>query len=278
MLHDCFPNGNKVAGGAPFNVAWGLRGLGHDITLSSAVGNDREGESLRNLMRNWNLDDSGLQVNPSHPTGEVIVSLSGNEAKYTISKPCAWDFIEDTSLQASRLLYHGSLALRNDVSRASFEAIVARSEDAIRFFDVNLRAPHYTLDLVKQWMRGADWVKLNLDELEEITGLSNIDINNAEEILAQLKADFNIGNLLLTGGEKGAVIHGTQDHVSKIPAPSPNPMVDTVGAGDGFTAMTLHGILKAHSLNNIIQMASLFAAKICQIQGATCQDPNFYQL
>ncbi len=277
MLHDCFPNGNKVPGGAPFNVAWGLRGFGHDITLSSAVGDDREGESLRNLMRNWNLDDSGLQVNPSHPTGEVIVSLSGNEAKYTISKPCAWDFIEDTSLQASRLLYHGSLALRNNVSRASFEAIVARSKDAIRFFDVNLRAPHYTLDLVKQWMHGADWVKLNLDELEEITGLSDIDIGNAEEILAQMKADFNIGNLLLTSGEQGAVIHGTQGHVSKIPAPSPDPMVDTVGAGDGFTAMTLNGILRAYSLNNIIQTASSFAAKICQIQGATCQDPNFYQ-
>ena len=251
--------------------------MGHEVNLLSAVGDDQEGKSLRDLIRDWGLDDSGLQVDASHSTGSVIVSLSGGEAKYTIQKPCAWDFIDDVSLVASDLLYHGSLALRSPVSRSSFEAIAGRSGDAIRFFDINLRAPHYELEQVKQWMHGADWVKLNLDELKEITGLTEIDINNAKAILAQLKADFKIGNLLLTGGEQGAVIYGDQGYVAKIPAPSPGVMVDTVGAGDGFTAMTLNGILRNYSLDRIVHMASTFAAKICQIQGATIQDPNFYQ-
>ena len=276
-LYDCFPNGKKVAGGAPFNVAWGLSGFGHKVTLLSSVGNDREGESLRERILRWGLDDSGLQVNASHPTGKVIVSLSGGEAKYTIQKPCAWDFIDDASFSASELLYHGSLALRSPVSRSSFEAIVERSKGAIRFFDINLREPHYTLDHVKQWMHGASWVKLNLDELQELTGLSGITINDTREILAQLKADFEIGNLLLTGGEHGAVIYGEQGYIAKIPAPSPSPMIDTVGAGDGFTAMTLNGILRSYSLDRIIQIASSFAAKVCEIQGATIQNPDFYK-
>jgi fructokinase len=242
------------------------------------VGNDVEGESLRGLIRNWNLDDSALQVDASHPTGEVTVSLSGGEAQYTIRKPCAWDFIDDAPLKASHLLYHGSLALRSPVSRNSFEAIAGRSEGAIRFFDINLRAPHYTLDQIKQWMHGADWVKLNLNELEEITGLTGITIDKTKEILAQLRTDFKIGNLLLTGGEQGAVIYGEQGHVSRVPAPSPSLMIDTVGAGDGFTAMTLSGILRNDSLDRIIHVASLFAAKVCQIQGATSQDPKFYQI
>ena len=101
-------------------------------------------------------------------------------------------------------------------------------------------------------MRGADWVKLNLDELKEITGLLEIDINDTEKILAQLRAEFKIGNLLLTGGEQGAVIHGMKGHFSKIPAPSPSPLIDTVGAGDGFTAMTINGILREYSLNKIL--------------------------
>lgn len=277
VLYDCFPNGNKVAGGAPFNVAWGLRGLGHDATLLSAVGDDREGKSLRDLIRGWGLDDSGLQVDASYPTGKVIVSLFGGEAEYTIQKPCAWDCIEDASLEATDLLYHGSLALRSPFSGSSFEAIARRSGNAVRFFDINLRAPHYTLDQVKQWMHGADWVKLNLDELQEITGVDEIDINETKAILAQLKTDFEIGNLLLTGGKQGAVIYGDQGHVTMIPAPSPEKMIDTVGAGDGFTAMTLNGILKGYPLDRIVQMASDFAAKICQIQGATSQDPDFYQ-
>lgn len=277
-LHDYFSDGNRVAGGAPFNVAWGLRGLGHDVNFVSAVGDDGPGESLHHLIRKWNLDDSCLQVDASNPTGKVTVSLSEGEASYIIHEPCAWDFIKDSLLEATNLLYHGSLALRSPVSRASFEAIAERSKNAIRFFDVNLRAPHYTLDQVKQWMRNADWLKLNLDELKEITGLPKIDINDTGEILAQLKADFKIDNVLLTGGEQGAVIHGDQGCASKIPAPSPGQLIDTVGAGDGFTAMTLHGILNNYSLDRIIEMASSFAAKICQIRGATSEDSNFYQI
>ena len=219
-----------------------------------------------------------MQVDAFHPTGKVTVSLSGGEASYTIQSPSAWDFIEDAQLEATHLLYHGSLALRNAVSRSSFETIAERSKKAIRFFDVNLRAPHYTIDEVKQWMRYADWVKLNLNELGKITGLPEIDISKASEILAQLKSDFKIDNVLLTGGEQGAVIHSAEGCVAKIPAPEPSPLVDTVGAGDGFTAMTLHGILNHYPLDRIIKMASSFAAKICKMQGATSKDLNFYQI
>lgn len=276
-LYDCFPNGNKVPGGAPFNVAWGLRGMDHDVTLMSAVGNDPSGKSLRDLILSWKLDDSCLQIHPDYPTGEVLVSLSNGEARYTIAQPCAWDFISTSSLEASQLLYHGSLALRSPVSRSSLEDLAERSKDAIRFFDINLRTPHYQLNQVKQWMQGADWVKLNLDELKEVTGVSEINLDKTEEILAKLRTEFAIGTLLLTGGEQGAVIYGAQGTFSRIPAPSPSTMVDTVGAGDGFTAMTLNGILKGYKLDKIIQMASSFAAKICQIQGATSQDQNFYR-
>ena len=278
VLYDCFPDGHQVAGGAPFNVAWGLRGLGHDVNFVSAIGDDDPGESLRNLVREWNLDDSCLQVNTLHPTGKVTVALSGGEATYTVHKSCAWDFIEDPLMEATHLLYHGSLALRNPVSRANFEALEKRSKDAIRFFDVNLRTPHYKLDQIKKWMRKTHWLKLNLDELEEITGLSGLDISNSEEILTQLKSDFEIDNILLTAGERGAVIHGSREYVSKIPSPSPHKLIDTVGAGDGFTAMTLHGILNNYSLDQIVEMASSFASKICQMQGATSKDPNFYQI
>ncbi len=267
-----------MPGGAPFNVAWGLCGLGHTVSLVSAVGDDGSGKSLHRQISNWGLDDAYLQINSQYPTGKVTVSLSGGEAQYTIHKPCAWDFIEDPSLEASQLLYHGSLALRNPVSRSSFEALAKRSRSAIRFFDINLRAPHYELDQVKRWMRGADWVKLNLDELQEVTGLPNIEISNARGILAQLKSDFEIDNVLLTGGEKGAVIHGAKEYVSKIPALSPSPMIDTVGAGDGFTATTLCGILRAYSLEQIIHRASSFAAKVCQIQGAISEDKSFYKI
>lgn len=278
VLYDCFPNGDKVPGGAPFNIAWGLRGFGYSPTLVSAVGNDNDGTELLEQIRSWGLDDSELQIDTAHQTGSVSVSLSDEEARYEIDAPRAWDFIRDNSLKAGHLLYHGSLALRSPASYETFTSLLKRSADAIRFFDVNLRPPHYTLESVKDLMRGVEWLKLNLDELQEITGRSEIKMENAAEVLEQLQADFGIGNILLTGGSQGAIIRGADELVAKIPAPSPGSVIDTVGAGDGFTVVTLRGILKGLPLKQIVDEASTFAAKICQMRGAISPDPEFYRI
>jgi fructokinase len=278
VLFDCFPDGERVLGGAPFNVAWGLRGFGHSPVFISAVGDDADGQSIRSKMNAWSLPKDGLQRDSAHATGSVQVTIENDEPSYEICEDRAWDFIGDQGWEATEMIYHGLLGLRSERSRKTFEALVERSQ-AKRFFDINLRPPYDSEELIKQWIRGVDWLKLNIDELESLLG-DPVDFSDAtatESAVNSLRAEYGIHNVLLTGGKQGARIFSEDQQAACIPAPNPDRFVDTVGAGDSFSAYTLHGILSGMPLQQIVREASLFAAKVCGMQGATTLNQEFYQ-
>ncbi len=275
VLYDVFPNGKRVLGGAPFNVAWGLKGFGHDPLLLSAVGADLLGRQVRDGMSDWQLSVEGLQVDPSLATGEVYVTIENDEPSYEIGTPRAWDSIQVTGVVARRIIYHGSLATRSAVSEASLRALIECSP-ATRFFDVNLRAPYYEMKSLRQWMRGANWLKLNIDELAIVLGDRSVTFQNGDKYVERLIDDFEIENVLLTGGAQGALIQGACGYARCSPAPTPQPFVDAVGAGDLFTAYTIHGILSNMSVEQIVTSASAFAAKVCGVPGATSGRKSFY--
>ena len=160
----------------------------------------------------------GLQTDPAHPTGEVRIELKDGEPTYDICMPRAWDFVADDGFRATKLLYHGLLALRSEPSRCAFEAIAARSE-AIRFFDINLRPPHDSPDLLQMWMQGADWLKLNLDELAAVLGGKKISFADSEASMDRLRDTFGIRNVLLTAGAEGLRIRGEYGEAVCSPAP-----------------------------------------------------------
>ena len=60
VLFDCFPDGSRVLGGAPFNVAWHLQAFGAEPLFVSRVGNDPMGRKIRDAMLQWGMDTSGL--------------------------------------------------------------------------------------------------------------------------------------------------------------------------------------------------------------------------
>lgn len=283
VLYDCLPGGDRILGGAPFNVAWGLRGLGQDPLLISAVGDDADGASITYRMRRWGLSTAGLQKDRVHATGEVWVTVENDEPSYEIRENSAWDFVEDKGWAATKLIYHGSLALRSQTARDCFEQIVKRSRSAPggiepkRFFDINLRPPFDSMDRVRQWVRGVDWLKLNIDELGALTGGDPVDFEDSTDVIESLREEYGVANVLLTGGSRGARISGELGEAVYSPAPRPIPFVDTVGAGDAFSAYTIQGILRGLPVDAIVEGASQFAAKVCGLQGATTNTENFYQ-
>jgi len=276
VLFDCFPDGKKVLGGAPFNVAWGLRGFGQAPVFISAVGDDADGREILQKMDTWQMSTDGLQTDADHATGVVQVTVDDDEPSYEIREARAWDFVEDEAWVATDMIYHGLLALRSERTRETFEALVGRSS-AKRFFDINLRPPYDSMELVKKWIRGVDWLKLNIDELESLLGGAEVDFDEAGEDVEKLRAEYGIRNVLLTGGSKGARIQGEVGEAACIPAPKPEPFVDSVGAGDSFSAYTLHGLLSGMPVGQIVEEASRFAAKVCGMRGATTLEKDFYQ-
>ena len=81
VLFDHFPNGTRVLGGAPFNVAWHLQAFGKGPLLCSRIGNDPDGASITAAMREWDMDTCELQLDPALATGRVELDANASLGK-----------------------------------------------------------------------------------------------------------------------------------------------------------------------------------------------------
>jgi fructokinase len=170
VLFDTFPDGQRVLGGAPFNVAWHLQGFGYAPHFVSRVGDDEAGREILGRANEWGLSTAGIQVDRERPTGRVSVCIRDNEPSFEIEPDQAYDFIETPSATPEgSLLYHGSLALRSAVSRKTVEHL-GRPGLGV-FCDLNLRDPWWKRETIDWCLGRAAWIKLNDSELHALTGL-----------------------------------------------------------------------------------------------------------
>jgi len=272
VLFDHFPDGRQVLGGAPFNVAWHLRAFGETPFLVSRVGNDAEGANVRAAMKAWRMDNSGLHVDESLPTGRVEVRISDGEPSYEIVHPAAWDAIEaPAAIPPMSLLYHGSLALRDRTSRCAWQRL-RDSRPRIIFVDVNLRPPWWNREQVLRDISGAHWVKLNRDELDQLAPGAASPRDRAESMLR----DLGLQGLLLTDGARGAFLLTADGAYLETRPACGIVVVDTVGAGDALAAVMLLGLARDWPLQVSLDRAQSFASAMVGQHGATVQDEGFY--
>ncbi len=282
VLYDHFPHG-KVLGGAPFNFAYHLHNLGvnHpqklgvEVNFISSVGDDEEGRSILEFAKQTGFAVDGIQVNDQYPTGMVSVALdSKGDHTFDIVADCAYDFIElNTEYMAKddvSLIYLGTLAQRNKVSRDTLIEL-ARSYQgkAVVFVDLNLRAPFFNKQIIEETLKMSTHLKISEEEEQELTKIFGPSQND-KNFINYLMGQFDIENVCVTRGSKGSEIHqkGSSDVVRKPVASLPGDYVDSVGAGDAFSAMLAYGIISGWSMDDRLEKASAFAAKICCIRGA----------
>lgn len=274
VLFDSYPDGHRVLGGAPFNVAWHLQAFGHRPQLVSRVGDDAEGREIRAAMTDWGMSLDGLQTDPVRPTGRVAVVIEDGEPKYDIVPDCAYDAIDAAQLPDCEcaLLYHGSLALRGETTRRSLATLRSAQPSKV-FLDVNLRDPWWNRGTVLEMVKSADWVKLNEHELSRLAP--------AEGNLSQRARDFlelhQLLGLVVTRGAKGALVLRAAGAALEIAPVGSVDVVDTVGAGDAFASAMILGITLDWPPALMVQRAQAFASHLVQHRGATVKDPEFYQ-
>ncbi len=278
VLFDAFPDGDRL-GGAPFNVAWHLHGLGLAPQFVSSVGDDPCGERIRTAMADHGMALDGLQHDPTHPTGRVRVTLDGRGGhQFDILPDQAYDHLDAravatvTGAAPIDLLYFGTLATRSPASGTAILA-AATAAPAIRFLDVNLRPACWSEATLTACLAAATVVKLNDDELEVLRGLYALPADEAQAERA-LRERFGLDALLLTRGARGAAwVNGT----GRVETPAPEvAVVDTVGAGDGFAAVAAIGLLSGWSPATTLERATAFAARICAQRGACPDDTGIY--
>ena len=269
VLWDLFPEGERF-GGAPANFACHAAIQGADVTILSAVGDDQHGRDGIDILSAYGIDVSLMQIISETPTGTVGVEVDdAGKPTFVIHQGSAWDNLTWNDAIASRIatvdaIYFGTLGQRDPVSRATIRQAVETAALAgiSRVLDINLRAPFFDAEMIRNSVQLASILKLSDDELVEVC--SACSISKTDQFEGDLRGLLEFGNLdmvILTCGKDGAVLVTPDDTVTQNGI-STN-VIDTVGAGDSFTAAFLVGELRGDPHDQNLR-------KSCEVAAATC--------
>ena len=269
VLFDVFPT-HKIIGGAPLNVALRLASLGINTQIISRIGNDEIGKELLEFIQANNVSIDLIQIDETYSTGVVQVKLdSKGSATYAINYPVAWDEIECTpedknAVKNADVLVFGSLVCRDETSYETLLSLLKVAKNKI--FDVNLRAPFYTNDILIQLMNQADFIKFNDDELFKICAMYNFPFDTLEQNIHFIAEKTKTAQICVTKGSQGAVLY----HNKKLFYNSGYKVqvTDTVGSGDSFLAGLLYQLFLGNSPQNAIDFACALGALVAQNEGA----------
>ena len=225
-------------GGAPFNFAVHCAKCGLSAAIISAVGNDDLGRRACDKARQYGVDIHGVSVLEDRPTGTVLVKLSDDGMpSYDIRTDAAWDEISVTKNQLEgacpRAVYFGTLAQRSLVSAATLRRVLEAWPEAEAFFDVNLRQTYWSKPLVEEGLARATVLKLNDEEQVRLGIVPS----------AMFAAYKNLKIVIVTKGAEGCEVFLKDGSSFVSPAVPAGPVVDTVGAGDAFSAAFLTALL-----------------------------------
>ncbi|MDR7271685.1 fructokinase [Pelomonas saccharophila] len=278
-LVDEFHDG-PVAGGAPFNVARSLAALGAPALFISRIGaDDDNGRLVLDSARRYGLDSTGVQRDLRRATGRVSVHEGAGGHHFEIHGDAAWDHIDaeaarpHLALARPAWMYFGSLAQRQPASRAALRVMLKPFRGTC-FLDLNLRAGSETRLLAAESLMLADWVKVNDEELGQLAGWFDATAPDDAGRAAAVMARFALQRLVLTCGASGWRFYAPGGVLLAQGAGVVQPrMVDTVGAGDAFTALLLAGQALKRDLPATLALANRYASFICGVRGPLPADP-----
>ncbi|MDR6763242.1 fructokinase [Flavobacterium sp. 2755] len=269
VLWDVFTNEKKI-GGAPLNVALRMRSLGCDVAMISCVGNDEDGKAIIETVKDLGLETASIITSEDFPTGLVNVTLDKTgSATYEIKYPSAWDKIilnnEARKLtNDADVLIYGSLVCRDEVSRKSLEELL--QTNTYKVFDVNLRKPHYTYEILEQLMKSANFVKFNDEEILEIASVLNFPHTNLKENMNFISSLADVKGICVTRGKDGALL--LWEGVFYENNGYPIVVADTVGAGDSFLATLVTSLLTDKKPQQALDFACAMGALVAGSPGA----------
>lgn len=269
ILWDMLPQGKQL-GGAPANFAYHVCRLGGNGWAVSAISDDPIGNEINEILSTKNLHTALAEV--SAPTGTVQVTLdAAGVPSYDITENVAWDMIPFTPAleemaKETEAVCFGTLAQRSEISRNTIMKFIScMPADSLKVYDINLRQNYYSEEIIRKSLEVSDILKINDEELETVSALLGLE-GTLTERCRTLVDMFNLRLVILTKGAEGSDVV-TSDAVHTI-VPEKITVVDTVGAGDAFTAAFIISYLRGDSVENAHKKAGEVSSYVCTKSGA----------
>jgi fructokinase len=253
--------------------------LGNHAAILSRIGRDDLGREAVELLDPQPADTEYLQIDPVHETGRVSVKLKDGQPEYVIHEPAAWDFMELSDewvklAERADAICFGSLAQRGVESRQTIQTLAAQTRSScVRVFDVNLRAPFYSSEVVQESLELATVVKMNDAEVPLLMGLLGLPADQKAGTKAlrasaqRLLAEFpEVRMVAVTRGGHGSLLV-TREEWHEHPGVRIR-VADTIGAGDAFTAAMTHAMLRGANLATLNEEGNRWGAWVASQAGA----------
>lgn len=273
-LWDVYP-GRRYLGGAPLNVAVHLARLGETACLLSAVGRDELGRAALSQLAQLGVDCRFVTVN-DRPTGTALVhpELEGDQ-RFDLPEDVAYDQLTLSEEALASLIHFapdaivfGTLAQKRSEQATQ---TICRTLDALpnaeAFLDVNLRKQLYDETILADSIDRCTILKLNEDEVDILSFLLFDTVMDPDRFARFLFSDFACHTVLVTRGSRGASAYSRTFETFHAD-PIPVDVVDTVGAGDAFSAGYLHEWLHSHQMAAALNAGNANGAKTTQHAGA----------
>jgi fructokinase len=276
LLWDVLPEGPRL-GGAPANFTVMAGRLGSHAVLLSRIGRDDLGRMALDRLEPLPVDTSFVETGAEHETGRVTVYFEAGQPHYTIHQPAAWDFLELSDewvrlAERADAICFGSLAQRSLESRQTIQTLAAQtSSKCVRVFDVNLRAPFYSGEVIQESLELATVMKMNDAEVPMVLGLLGLPAAMKPDLLRQgaerLLSEFpTLKMVAVTRGGQGSLLV-TRDEWHEHPG-IPVKVADTIGAGDAFTAALTHYLLRGADLYTLNEAGNRWGGWVASQSGA----------
>lgn len=266
----------KKIAGAESNLAIGLSKLGHKAGWISRLGKDELGYYVRNWIRSEGIDTSYVMFDGEHRTGLMIkeTNFSKESKVYYYRENSAASFLckDDLPLEylkkAKVIHLTGITPVLSDSCKQMVDFLMefGKENNILISFDPNIRKRLWKGKDLRKYMESislqSDIVLLGLEEAETLFHTRQIN-----QIVEKLKNEGRAKYIAIKDGGKGAWVSNTVDTI-KIP-PYPCKVLDPIGAGDGFNAGFLAGILQKESLEICGKMGAIVGALATETTGDT---------
>ena len=265
----------RKVGGAELNFAIGCARLGLQTGWVSRLGNDEFGKYILNFVRGEGIDTGEVKLVDGYPTSlyfkEILEDGSGRSFYYRSNSPTdtlTEETLNEEYIKNAKVLHITGvfLAVNKDknIGLIKKAAKIAKENGVLVSMDPNIRLRLWTKEEVKAAIHELlPYVDILLTGDEEADIL--FDTMETDKIIEEAKK-LGISYVAIKQGENGAVGYHDGEFIDAPPVKA-KKVVDTVGAGDGFDAGFVYGILNGWSLDKTLTFATTIGSMVVSVTG-----------